>query len=271
MTVTKKIPASKGAGFLNKIKTTGSGLKPRICVAGVEGIGKSSFPVWAKNPIFLMSQGETGIETLIDAGQIPAVSNIEITTWSDLVNTLDELIGSEHDFETVVLDTINGFERLLYDHICHTQYGGDWGPRGFANFQQGYITSSVEFEKMLSQLERLRNEKNMMVFLLSHIQVKVFRNPAGADYARFSADMHKNQWGLLHRWCDIVMFFDFVTVVDEDGSRNKGKGGTKRIAYTQRRAAWDAKNRHGLPESFSLGATAEEGWNNFVNAMKKGN
>ena len=61
MTVTKKIPASKGAGVLNRIKTTGSGLKPRICVAGVEGIGKSSFPVWAKNPIFLMSQGETGI------------------------------------------------------------------------------------------------------------------------------------------------------------------------------------------------------------------
>jgi hypothetical protein len=35
------------------------------------------------------------------------------------------------------------------------------------------------------------------------------------------------------------------------------------MAYSQRTAAWDAKNRHNMPASFSLGNSAAEGWENF--------
>jgi hypothetical protein len=107
----------------------------------------------------------------------------------------------------------------------------------------------------------------MGIILLAHAKVTTFKNPSADDYDRFQPDIHRHQWGLLHRWSDIILFLDWVTVITDDGGKKKAKGGTQRIAHCERRASWDAKNRHGLPETFSLGSTPAEGWTNFINAL----
>jgi len=40
--------------------------------------------------------------------------------------------------------------------------------------------------------------------------------------------------------------------------------------YCERRAAWDAKNRFGLPEDIDMGSSAEEAFQNFKAAMAAG-
>ena len=238
---------------------------------GVEGIGKTSLPASATSPLYLMAKGETGLETLIDSGRLPEIPHLpEIQSWEELTAVIDELLASEHNFRTLVLDTLNGFEQLCHSHICNTQYGGNWGNKGFASFQQGYDVSLGEWRLMLSKLDQLREEKSMAIVCLCHTHVRTFKNPEGPDFDRYQPDLHHKTWSVTHKWADIVLFLNYLTVVDESGNRPKGAGGHQRWAYTERTAAWDAKNRHGLPSEFELGESGEEGWNNFRNAIKEG-
>jgi hypothetical protein len=56
---------------LQSIVTKGTGLPNRYVVYAVEGFGKTSLAAHYPKPIFIQSRGETGLETLIDAGQLP--------------------------------------------------------------------------------------------------------------------------------------------------------------------------------------------------------
>lgn len=270
-TATQPVTRQQVTDLLKTVKMTGRQLPSRVVVYGVEGSGKTSFPSSAPSPLYLMSRGETGLETLIDAGQLGDVPHLpQFESWLEFLTCIDQLTEQTHEYKTLVIDAANGFEHLLYEYVCETEFGGNWGQKGFASFGQGYSISASHWEAMLAKLDVLRETKKMGIILLAHAKIATFKNPAGEDYDRFTPDIHRHQWGLLHKWSDIVLFFDFVTAIDTDGSRAKGKGGTQRIAHCERRASWDAKNRHGMPETFSLGTSPQEAWANFLTALGKG-
>ena len=82
--------------------------------------------------------------------------------------------------------------------------------------------------------------------------------------------MHHKTWGLTHKWADMVLFANFFVDTVKDGSRVKGIGGQERYLYTERHAAYDAKNRHGLPSEISMGRSGKEAWTNFVGSLRNG-
>src|SRR5581483_9053653 len=74
---------------LADIQTDGSGLPSRLVIFGTEGIGKSSFGAAAPKPIFVMTQNETGLPTLLDAGRVPPTPHFpETMSWSELLDTI---------------------------------------------------------------------------------------------------------------------------------------------------------------------------------------
>ncbi len=133
---------------------------------------------------------------------------------------------------------------------------------------QGYDVSCAEWRLLLSALDRLREEKKMAIIGLCHTKVTPFRNPAGADFDRYQPAVHAKTWELTHRWADIVLFANYYTSTEKQDGRAKGIGGQDRIMYTVRHAAYDAKNRAGLPEEIDMGTTGKEAWTNFIEAMK---
>lgn len=263
------VPKGQVTNLLSRIKTEARDLPTRMIVYGVEGIGKTSFAVQAPDPLVLMTKGETGLETLLSNGVLKDVGHVpEILDWPTFIGYIDALIKEDVPARTLVIDCINGAETLCNSYVCETQYENDWGPKGFANFGKGYESASQEWNKLLYKLDLIR-EKGIGIIGIAHAQVKPFNNPEGADYDRFIPDMNKRQWSLTAKWADMILFMNYITVVQEDGFKGKGKGGNVRIAYAQRSAAWDAKNRHNMPESFSLGNSAKEGWANFKKARQR--
>lgn len=244
---------------------------------GVEGIGKTSFAASAPKPIVLMAKGETGLETLIDSGQANETAHLpEIQTWSEFRDALESIRTEPHDYKTLVLDTLNGFERLCHEHVCATLFNNDWGPQGFASYAKGYDGSMPDLRMMLSTLDAIRSERKMSILALCHTKVETFKNPEGADYDRYQPELHKFSWGLIRKWADIILFANFYTLVTNEvapkkGSpKGKGSGGTERLMFAERTAAYDAKNRHGLPAELSMGSSGTEAWGNFISAMKAG-
>src|SRR5262249_39507377 len=86
----------------------------------------------------------------------------------------------------------------------------------------------------------------------------------GDDYDRYELKLHAKTGGLIKEWADAVLFANYEIVTRESGGRTKGISTGARLIHTERRAAWDAKNRYGLPESLPLS------WDDFAAAVRSG-
>lgn len=252
-------------------------LPKRYAFHAQPGFGKTSILAYSPNPIFLLTRGETGLNTLIDAGQIPPTSHFpELQDWSELLAAVKTLRTAVHDYKTLVLDTANGAERMMHEYVVERDFGGDWGERGFAGYQRGYDVAMNDWRLFLNELDRLRMDRNMTIFFLLHTNIKTFKNPSGADYDRYIPKMHDKTWGLTQGWLDAIFFGNYEVLVKQ-GTKNvdaskKGKASDQsfRILYTgsDPNPIFDAKNRMGLPEEIEMGETAEEGWTNLTNAIR---
>ena len=224
---------------------------------GVEGFGKTTFAANAPKPAILMARGEAGFRTLRQRELVPDCDAVELETWDETLRMVDSL--ADLDNQTVVLDALGGFERLCHEHVCRRDFAGDWGEKGFQAFMRGYDIAVADWLNLISRLDRLRAKRGVNVVLLSHVKVKNFKNPDGADFDRYTSDCHEKTWSVTHKWADAVLFGKFVTVTQKEGKfgRAKGIGGTERVIYTQRRDAWDAKNRYSLPEQIEVGGPSD--------------
>ena len=258
-------------GFLSRVRTKGLGYPKSMIINGTPGIGKTSMAAHSKNVIFGFPADEMGLSTLIDSGQLPETPYLPPwKTWKEVLNSLNELIEKPHDYKTFVGDGFGSIERLCHEHVCRRDYNNDWGKKGFTSYMAGYDTALADWREFLSLLDRLRHERNMGIILLAHTKISPFRNPLGDDFDRFTVECHHKTWSLTSKWADIVLFANYhvETVKSNDSSKAKGLGGKSRVLHTEYEAAWDAKNRLGLPEEIEMGNSGQEAWNNFISAMK---
>lgn len=233
-----------------------------VVLNAVEGWGKTTMGATAPGSAIVMAGGETGYLTLLDRGLVPERPVFEADHWVALLDQLDVLIRDPGDIRLLVLDALSGLEHLCHSHVCATHYGGDWGEKGFTGFKRGFDVSVSELVKMVSRLDQLK-AANVNVLMLSHSFIRPFKNPLGPDFDRYVADVHQKTWGLIHKAADVVLFGNFFTVVDTDtktAKKGKGVGGTVRVLYTERRDAFDAKNRLGLPETIDIPNDATKAW-----------
>ena len=230
---------------------------PRIVLYGVEGWGKSTFAAHAESPVIIMARDETGIQRLVDSGRIPAdVPVAAVTTWADLLATLDSLIANPQGRKTVALDSLGSFERLCHEEVCRRDFNDDWTERGFESFGKGAKAGAAEFLKVLARLDRLRG-MGITTILLGHSAVLAFKSPGTADFDRYVCDVNqKHTWPMIARWADAIYFGKFESVVvgnkNDVTRKGKGIGGTERVLYTQRRDAWDAKPGYSVPEVIEI-------------------
>lgn len=229
----------------------------------------------APKPIVLMGRGETGLETLIDNGQLSDTPHFpELNTWGEVLQAVDELERSEHEYKTLVIDTLGMIERLCHEDVCAKNYHNDWSEKGFMGFQRGYDTALASWRELLIAIDRLRESKKMAFIGLCHTKVENFKNPEGPDFDRYVPAVHKKTWELTHKWADMVLFANYETFVESERTgKPKGKGGQNRIIHTERCAAFDAKHRHGLPNEIEMGDAGRGAWSVFQKALvdsKKG-
>ena len=72
---------------------------PRICLYGGHGIGKSTLASQFPAPIFIST--EDGIDSL-DVTSFPKAQKL-----TDVVESIKTLLKEEHDFRTVVVDSVD--------------------------------------------------------------------------------------------------------------------------------------------------------------------
>jgi hypothetical protein len=232
----------------------------RLLLAGVEGIGKSTFGAAAPKPVFLDAEGGTGH---LDVQRFPRPTNL-----ADVHEALRELTDGEHAFETLVVDTVDWLEPLVWQHICQRDNKADIEDYGYG---KGYQAALDEWRPLIAALERLEKARGMNIVLLAHTQLKTFKNPQGEDFDRYELKLHQKAGGLLKEWVKAVLFANFeqyAVKAEKDKNnkfaRAKGISTGQRLIYTERDAAYDAKNRYALPPQIALN------WEAFITAAANG-
>lgn len=226
----------------------------RIVLYGVEGIGKSTFGANAPAPIFLGAEDGT---SQLDVTRFPSPEN-----WQEVLDAVRVLTSDAHEYKTLVLDTLDWAEPMLWAHICKRDGEKNIEAYGYG---KGYSAALDEWRILLGALESLRRAKGMHVILVAHSWIKPFKNPGGEDFDRYEMKLHPKAGGLIKEWADSVLFANYEVLTYEDGrKRVRGADSDLRLVYTQRKAAYDAKNRYGLPETIPLA------WADFQAAMEAG-
>lgn len=249
---TQAPPSTAPIGFTTaKPKAT----PPRIVVNAVEGWGKTTLAAHIEDVAIIQVRGETGYATLVNAGLVPERPHANVETWDEVNTLIDQLIANPSDIKAVAIDALSGLERLCHEHVCKRDFNGKWGNDGFGSFHKGYEVAVTDWLLFLAKLDKFRNTHGVMIILLSHTAVKSWNNPMGVNFDRYIADCHKLTWSATCRWADAVIFGTFNTLVEHDskkGNKPKGVKGTRRIGYTERTDAYDAKNRYGMDDEIDF-------------------
>lgn len=229
----------------------------RVLLYGVEGIGKSTFGAGAPSPIFIGAEEGTAH---LDVARFPKPESV-----ADIYEAIRTLGTEAHEYQTAVVDTLDWLEPLFWRELCaraevHSieEVGGGYG--------KGYTAAVDEWRKFLAALERLQTVKRMHVVLLAHSQIRTFKNPEGEDFDRYQMKLHEKSAGVVKEWADAVLFAKHETLAHKDTrtKRVRGVSTGARLIYTERSAAFDAKNRYGLPPELPLA------WGDFFAAARAG-
>ena len=237
---------------LKSIKKNTALSAPRVLVYGVEGIGKSTFAAGAPAPIFI--QTEDGLGSL-------AVDHFPVAQKSaDVLDAIAALHEPGHGFQTVVIDSLDWLETLIWRDIEAKYDAKDLA------YGKGSMIAAEEWRKVLDGLNSLRNNQGMAVVLIAHCEIKRFDSPETEPYDRYQPKLQARSSALVREWCDAVLFANYRTIVKKaevgfikEVSRGISTG--ERLLYTSERPAYMAKNRYALPESIPLA------WEAFVNAI----
>lgn len=227
----------------------------RLVIYGVDGVGKSTFAADAPSTIFLGAEDGTGH---LDVARFPAPD-----TWLDCLDAVRTLTNETHDYKTLAVDSADWVEPHIWRSVCD-KAGVDTIEEVGGGYGKGYAAALDHWRVLLAALERLQAVKGMNVILIAHALIKPFNNPEGADYDRYILKLHAGAAGLLREWAKGVYFANYETFAEKDKKTKRIKGvstGARKL-YTQRTAAYDAKDRYSVPEDFPLS------WEEFDTAAK---
>jgi len=240
---------------LASLKSTTALSPPRILAYGVAGVGKTTFATSSDKPIVVPTEDGLG---KIKVPHFPLAKSFDA-----VMEALAALYSEPHDYRTVVVDSVDWLEPLVWQRACKDN---GWRSIEDPGYGKGFIAALDLWRQYLDGLNALRDERGMTVIQLAHTDIKRFDSPEHEPYDRYVIKLHARASALLQEHSDVVLFANYriSTVKSEVGFNKKvtrALGSGERVLYTAERPAFLAKNRYGLPDMLPLD------WQAFAAAM----
>lgn len=230
---------------------------PKVIVYGGPKTGKSTFAARIPGAVFI--QTEEGLDAL-DVTAFPMASK-----YQDVLDALAVLATSEHTFSTVVIDSLDWLEPLVWAHLCALHNVKTIEAVG-GGFGKGYVEAAKLWRELLDALDYLRNERGMAVVLIAHDENKRMDPPDGEPYNYAALKLNQKAGAMVAEWADTIGYAHEprMTMKDDVGFNKKHTraiSSKQRVLFVGKDPAYVTGNRYGLPDSIPLD------WNAFVHAM----
>jgi hypothetical protein len=228
---------------------------PRIVIYGDGGIGKTTFASGAPDHIFILTEDGLGD---IEAPGLPVDENGKprrAVSFGEVTDALNMLGEQDHDFKTVVIDSLDWLEPLIWKATCERINATSIESPGYG---RGYIEAGREWRDFFDLITDLRDIKGMTIIMLAHDAIARVEDPIHPAYDTHGIKLHKRAAALSEEFCDIMGYAAHKTLVrTEDGGfgdkrRNRALPTGERILYLSGTAAYTAKNRYSMPDEVPL-------------------
>lgn len=245
-----------------------SGKPPRILIYGSQKKGKSTFGSLADSPVFI--QVEDGLDA-IDVESFPLAKSFQ-----EVMGNIQSLAEQEHDFRTLVVDSVDWLEPLVWKETVLRNPYGEKGKKIDSiedyGYGKGYIHAMEVWKEYLDALDYLRSERGMAIIQICHAQIRKFENPETDIYDRYELKLQKSAGAKLMEHSDIILFVNqYVGVKKEEKAmakdgRKRAVGTGELVLYTEERPAFMAGNRYSLPAEIPFDRTGAY-WQTIAEAV----
>lgn len=227
---------------LSSLRVSTASKPPRIVIHGPPGLGKTTLANEFPEAVFVQTEeGENAGMNINTFGLL--------TTFEEVMEALTSLDSDEHEFKTVVLDSLDKLEPLVWKFTCKEN---SWDSVESPGYGKGYVAADEWWRELVGALNVLRNKRSMNIVLIAHSTVDRFDDPRTASYSKFEIRLHKRAKAIIEDEVDLIAFLNQeATVKEEDAGFNKkrthAEGGNQRWIYVEQKPSMNAKNRYNMP------------------------
>ena len=222
-----------------------------ITIAGDAGVGKTSFAAQWPKPIFI--RAEDGMQSIPEATRPDAFP--VLTSVDDLWNQLKALISEEHDYKTLVVDSVTALESMFILNVVETDPNK---PKSINQALGGYgagLRAVAAMHQRVRKAAGMLRAKGMAVVFLAHTDVETVDPPDGTSYTRMSLRLANRSQQAYIDDVDMVGLLALETYRrrNEKGA-DKAISSGERVLLVEASAAHVSKNRFGLKDAIAIPA-----------------
>jgi GTPase SAR1 family protein len=240
---------------LKSIKPTRQPKPPRLILYGTPKVGKTTFASKISNALFLDVEG--GTEEL----NVSRIARPQLETYADIIAMLNAVLSQEHDFHSLVIDSIDFMEKVLMRQVA-----SEFGVKEFAQingYGREYNALVNVWRQVLQLLDDIREKRNMAIVLIAHEAVKKIKEPNTEGFDSFTLALEGKSTELLKAWADAILFAKVEVYTEQDKSKRVRATAGDRMLFTMNAPTHLAGNRYGLPAEIPFS------WEAFSEAFAK--
>lgn len=213
---------------------------------GPKGVGKTTIGSTFPRPLFFdMEESSKSFD----------VQRVEPTSYEEIMATIKDANARDKStlpFESLILDSGDMLERIIHKKVCTDNQVSAIEDIPYKN---GYIYALDYWFEIIKETKKLRDIHGVHVLWLCHSVIKKFDNPQlNTSYDRYVVKMHHKAADLLEELCEMVLFVnnDVATKKDKMTKKIHAIDLESHCMFTRLSAAYDAKNRIGLPKKIEF-------------------
>ena len=179
----------------------------KLWIYGEPTIGKTIFANKFPDVLFLNTDGNI---KYIDSPVAPIIPSKTEEPWEKFINTINELVTTEHSYKTVVIDLLEDvyqYCRAYYAKKLNIDHEADLG------YGKGYDIIRNAFLIVLRTLV----SSNLNIIFISHEKVTSIKDRIGRELTRFQPAIPESIAGKVSGMVDITGRVTIKTEEDPDG------------------------------------------------------
>ena len=220
-----------------------------ITIVGEAGLGKTTLASTFPNPIFLRTEdGTLSLSDRNDVALFPVAKTVE-----ECFNYLQMLGTEEHEFKTLVIDSITQLNTLIEKEVLESDPKAKSLNSALGGYGSAFGAVSEIHRKFREWCGMLSEDKNMNIVFVAHTDTETIEQPDSEMYTRYTIRMHKKSVQHYSDNVDVIAYLKLKTFTKKgSGEKMKAISDGTRVLTCYPIANHISKNRLGISEDLTI-------------------